>query len=261
MAKSRSLLFLAAMAAAASSSTAAESERPAPERYNVRLEYLFWSPQPSGELQKGFSDSAGTVVDVEADLGLLEHGANPLRGVLRLGEAWKLRGSWSPLDFRGEVTSPRSFSYGNITVPAGNQVRSSIKGNYVTTELEWDGLRRPQGYAGLLFGVKFFDVDTLVLDVDAEQRVAETKQLPVPVLGLTARVYLHPRVSLEGEFSGITLGDRGHVWEWLIAGRVHVVRRVAGTLGYRRLTLSGQNDRDSLQLGLGTWTFGVELSL
>ncbi len=260
MSRSRSLLMAVAVAAAAPLA-AAESERPAAERYNVRVEYLWWSPQPGGEVQKGYGDRQGTLLDVQADLALQENGANPLRGVLRLGESWKFRGSWSPIDFQGDTVGQRIFSYGNIAVAPGQQVRTSIKGNYATAELEWDGLQRPQGYAGLLFGVKYFDVDTLLLDVDTEHRVTETKRLPVPVLGLTGRVYPHPRLSLEGEFSGLTLGDRGHVWEWLVAGRVQVVRHLAGTVGYRGLKLSGKDERDSLHLDLGAWTFGVELSL
>ena len=35
---------------------AAQEELPPAERYHVRLEYLWWSPQPAGQLQKGFSN-------------------------------------------------------------------------------------------------------------------------------------------------------------------------------------------------------------
>ena len=33
----------------------------------------------------------------------------------------------------------------------------------------------------------------------------------MPVLGLAGRVYLRRHFSVEGEISGLTLGDRGHV--------------------------------------------------
>jgi hypothetical protein len=240
---------------------AAQQQLPPAERYHLRLEYLWWSPQPEGQLQKGFSDQEGTLVDVQSDLGLQKSSANSLRGALRLGDSWKLRGSWAPIDFRGDVAAANGFEYGTAVVEAGDQVRTSIQGNYGTAELEWDFLRRPQGFAGILLGAKFFDVDTLLLNVDTEDRVAETQRLPIPVVGLAGRIYVGRHFSMEGEFSGLTLGDRGHVWEWTIAARVPVSDRLAGTGGYHRLALEGRNDRDYLKLDLGQWTFGVEISL
>jgi hypothetical protein len=239
----------------------AQPARPAAEVYTLRAEYLWWSPQPAGRLQKGLGDTAGTVLDAEGDLGLGEAGANPVRGTLRLGGSWKLRGSWSPLDFRGDVVAPRPFVYGTTGVGAGDQVITTLKGNYVTGELEWDFVERRRGFLGLLLGVKYFDVDAILLNVDTSSRVAETERLPIPVLGLAGRAYLHPRFSLEAELSGLAAGDRGHVWELLLATRVHLSDHLAATGGYRRLALEGRDDRDFFNLDLGTWTFGVELSL
>jgi hypothetical protein len=151
--------------------------------------------------------------------------------------------------------------YGTTAVGAGDQVITTLKGNYVTGELEWDFVDRRQGFLGLLVGVKYFDVDAILLNADTSSRVAETERLPIPVLGLAGRAYLHPRFSLEAELSGLPAGDRGHVWEFLLAARVHLSDHLAATGGYRRLALEGRDDRDFFNLDLGTWTFGVELSL
>ncbi len=237
-------------------------EGPAPaEKYTVRLEYLFWSPPPSGQLQKGLGDAEGTLLDAEADLGLGEGDSNAIRGTVRLGGAWKLRGSWSPLEFRGDVTAGQPFVYGTTVVRAGDRVLTSLLGNYFTGELEWDFVERPRGFLGLLVGVKYFDVDAALVNGTTSSRVLETERLPIPVLGLAGRAYLHRRLSVEGELSGLTAGDRGHVGELLLSAHVHVVDRVAVTGGFRKLVLEGRNDRDFFHLDLGTWTFGVELSL
>jgi hypothetical protein len=236
-------------------------ELPAAEKYTVRLEYLLWSPQPSGQLQKGLGDVEGTLLDAEADLGLGEGGANALRGTLRLGGSWKLRGSWSPLEFRGDVTAGQPFVYGTTVVRAGDRVLTSLLGNYVTAELEWDFVERQRGFLGLLVGVKYFDVDAALVNGATSSRVLETERLPIPVVGLAGRAYLHRRLSVEGELSGLTVGDRGHVGELLLSARVHVVDRIAVTGGFRKLVLEGRNDRDFFHLDLGTWTLGVELSL
>jgi hypothetical protein len=240
---------------------AAQEQLPPAERYHLRLEYLWWSPQPAGQLQKGFSEQEGTLVDLESDLALQEDSANQLRGALRLGTSWKLRGSWAPIDFRGDTLASGGFQYGTAVVEPGDEVVTSIKGNYGTAELEWDFLKRPSGFAGLLLGAKIFDVDTLLLNVDTQDRVAETNRLPIPVVGLAGRLYVGRRFSVEGEVSGLTLGDRGHVIEWLAAARLHVTDRLAATGGYHRLALEGRDGRDYLKLELGQWTFGVEIGL
>lgn len=257
--RSRASAALAALLLA--SPAAAQEALPPAEQYHVRFEYLWWSPQPTGQLQKGFGDRAGTLIDVEGDVGLEQGSANELRGALRLGTAWKLRGSWSPIDFRGDLQAPRAFDYGNVSVVAGDQVRTSIKGNYGSAELEWDFLRRPQGFAGLLMGAKIIDVDTLLLDVTSEDRVVETQRFPVPVFGLASRFYLGRHFSVSGEFAGLTIGDRGHIWEWSAMARAHLRDRLALAGGYHEIAIEGRNARDYLKLDLGRWTFGFEISL
>ncbi|MCG6920835.1 MAG: hypothetical protein LJF15_07100 [Acidobacteria bacterium] len=231
------------------------------EQYVLRLEYLWWSPQPQGELQKGLGEAEGTLIDIESDLAVESGRANQLRGAIRLGTSWKLTGGWTPLDFKGDTTAPQPFTYGTLVARFGDRIVTSLKGNYVSTALEWDFVSNEQGFLGGLVGVRYFDVDTVMVNADTSTRVAETEKLPIPVLGLAGRVYFQDWFSLEGELSGITVGSRGHLWEWLLALRVHFTDRLAATGGYHRLSLEGQDDRDFFSLSLGTWTFGVEISL
>jgi hypothetical protein len=235
-------------------------ELPSAERYAVRAEYLWWKPLLQGELQKGIGDIDGTVLDAQSDLGIGKANTNQIRAAFRLGPSWKLRGSWSPIDFRGDTLAPQPFVYGTASARLGDHIITSLKGNYITGDLEWDFVRRPQGFLGATFGAKYFDVDTLLLDADTSSRVAETQHLPIPVLGLAGRVYFR-RLSTEAELSGLTIGERGHVWEALLALRFHVSDRLAATGGYRKLVLQGRTSRDYFHLDLGTWTFGVEVSL
>lgn len=231
------------------------------EDYTLRLEYLFWSPRPQGELQKGLGSAEGTLLDAEADLGLSSAKTNAARGTFRLGGPWKLRASWAPVDFGGDQGAPRPFTYGTIVAQTNERVVTSIKGNLVTTDVEWDFASRPSGFLGAFVGVRLFDVDVLVLDADTATRVADTHRVPIPVLGLVSRTYAGRHLSFEGELSGMTIGSRGHLWEWLLAARVHVSDRLAATGGYHSLRVEGRDERDFFSLRLGTWTFGVEISL
>jgi hypothetical protein len=239
----------------------AQSGLPVAEQYSLRLEYLWWSPQPTGQIQRGLGDVEGTLLDVQSDLGIGKASANTLRGSLRLGPSWKLRGSWAPLDFRGDVIADRAFDYGTTVVLPGQQVITSLKGNYITGELAWDFVRRPTGFLGLLVGVKYFDVDVLLLNASTSSRVAETEKLPIPVLGLAGRAYLSRRFSVEGEFSGLPAGNRGHVWETLLTARLHLSDHLAATGGWHKLVIEGRDAPNYFNLSLGQWTYGVELSL
>jgi hypothetical protein len=238
----------------------AQASLPSAEDYHLRLEYLWGSPYPDGQLQKGLGEDPGTLLDVRLDLGVEENAANVLRGALRLGQSWKLRGSWMPLDFGGDTEARQPFTYGTLEARVGDRIVSSLKGNLFGGDVEWDFVRRPGGFLGVLFGVRYFDVDTLVVNATLIDRVAETQRLPIPVVGLASRTYFS-RFSAEAEIAGMTAGSRGHLLELLFAVRFHVSDHLAATGGYRRLTIEGQDERDFLELKLGTWTFGAEISL
>ncbi len=251
---------LSLLLAGASSGVAQEGLAPE-EQYILRVEYLWWSPTPQGELQKGLGDFEGTLLDIETDLGVGSGKANTLRGAIRLGRAWKLVGGWTPLDFSGDTPAPQPFVYGTLVARFGDRILTSLKGDYISAALQWDFVANPSGYLGALAGVKYFNVDTVVVNADTTTRVAEAEQLPVPVLGLAGRVYFQEWFSFEGELSGMTAGSRGRLLEWLFAFRVHFSDRLAATGGYHKLSIEGRDDRDFFTLSLGTWTFGVEISL
>jgi hypothetical protein len=257
-----SSLALALLALLAGAPPGPAQEALAPEeQYTLRVEYLWWSPTPEGELQKGLGDSEGTVLDIQNDLGVESGKVNTLRGAIRLGTTWKLIGGWAPLDFSGDVTAHQPFVYGTIVARFGDRILTSLRGNYVTAALEWDFVANSGGYLGALGGVKYFDVDTVMVNADTSSRVAETEKLPIPVVGLAGRAYFQEWFSFEGEIAGMTAGSRGHLLEWLFALRIHFTDRLAATGGYHKLSIEGRDDRDSFNLSLGTWTFGVEISL
>jgi hypothetical protein len=234
---------------------------PGAEQYTLRLEYLWWSPSPSGQIQKGVGEFEGTLIDIEEDLAFEKGKANTIHGAIRLGGSWKLLGGWTDLDFSGDTFADRPFVYGTLLARSGDQIVTSFKGNLISASVEWDFVEQGWGFVGALAGVRFFDIDTVMVNVATADRVAETERLPVPVLGLAGRVYLGPRVSLEGTFAGITAGSRGHLWDWFFGLRVHATDQVAGTTGYRSLSLEGRPDRDFFGLTTKTWTFGLEISL
>jgi hypothetical protein len=240
---------------------AQSSGAPPQESYGVRLEYREFRPEFTGEIQKGFGDEEGTLLDIVDDLGIVDDRTFEVRGTLQIKPGHKLRGSYTPLDYAGDVESARRrFSYGQIDVNRGEPVVTRIKGAYWSGAYEFDFVRGPRGFLGGTLGAKVVDLDTTVVATNQGQREQDTWRSPVPSLGAITRVYVG-RVSLEGEISGFTLGSRGSLFEFDVAARLHMSDRLAASGGYRYLKIRGENDRDFGDVHLEGWHFGLELSL
>jgi hypothetical protein len=233
---------------------------PGPERYHLRVEYREWRPSLDAQIQKGFGTAEGTLLDVTNDLGVPDTRTWEVDATLKLSPGIKLRGSITPLDYAGDTPAAFTFDFGDTTYYRGDRVVTTLKGHYYTGALEWDFLKRSEGFLGAFLGAKVFDVDAVVLDADQNRRVVETGRLPIPVLGIIGRYYAG-HLSLEGEFSGLTIGSRGHLWELDASARLHLSDRLAVQGGYRRISLEGKDQRDFVSFRLAGFTFGAELSL
>jgi len=226
----------------------------------LRLQYREYRPGLTGEAQKGSADREGTVVDMNDDLGIADKRTFDARGTIQFKPGWKLRGSFTPLDYDGDVEARRTFNYGDTRYARFDRVRTSIKGNYYSGDLEWDFVKGAHGYLGLLLGAKVFDVDANVLDVSTNAREVDTVLAPIPIVGLATRLYAG-RLSMEGEIAGMSAGSRGNAIEVEGSVRIHVSDRLAAIGGYRYLSLDGRDGNDQLKLKLSGWQFGLEISL
>jgi hypothetical protein len=244
-------------------SFAAAQDLPSSEQYHLRGEYARWRPGLGGTLQKGFGAEAGTLLDVSQDLGIGDQQTWQVRGTVRFSPSIKLRGGYTPLEYQGDTSAPTNFTYGDQSFFLGERVVSNISGKYYNGEIEWDLRKGQAGFFGLFLGAKVFDLASVVVAPGSGKRVTQENVVPIPVLGVAGRTFYGKRVSVEGEFSGMTLGSRGHVWETNLVLRFHLSDRLAVGAGYHRLSLTGQdkNGRDTVDIKLGGWTYGAELSL
>lgn len=234
---------------------------PPQESYGIRLEYREYRPEFTGEVQKGFGDEEGTLLDIVDDLGIVDDRTFEAAVTLQIKAGHKLRGSYTPLDYNGDVESARrAFDYGQIHVNRGEPVVTRIKGTYWSGAYEFDFVRGPRGFLGGTIGAKVVDLDTTLVAPNQGQREQDTLLSPVPSLGAITRVYVG-RLSLEAEISGFTLGDRGSLLEFNVGGRLHFSDRLATSGGYRYLMIKARDDRDFGDVSLEGWFFGLEISL
>jgi hypothetical protein len=239
---------------------AAQEQVPAAEAYRIRTEYWRWSPTVDSQFQRGSDGEAGTVIDAKTDLGISDKKAHDIAVTLQFASGHKLRGSYTAIDYSGDVAAGRSFRYGATIYPESARVVTTFKGGYYSADYEFDLVRTQHGFFGGLIGAKLFDFDSIVVAPDLAVRESNTERLPIPVLGATGRMYIG-RVSLTGEASGITVGHRGRAFELAASGGLHLSDRLAAVVGYRRLDLKARKQPDGVDLVWGGWRFGVELSL
>jgi len=251
---------LIALSMAGAASAQDSSNLPPAEKYGLRLQYREFRPSLTGQVQKGTTDKDGTVVDVMDALGIADKRTFDVRGAVQFKKGWKLRGSYTPLDYKGDTEVNSSFTYGETRFARFDRVVTTVKGAYYSADLEWDFLKGPRGFLGAVVGAKLFDVDAALVDVSVNSRELDTLTTPIPVIGLATRLYAG-RFSVEGELAGLSVGSRGSALEAEGSVRVHVSDRLAAMGGYRYLSLDGKDGRDQVKLKLSGWQFGLELSL
>jgi hypothetical protein len=234
---------------------------PTAEGYRLRLEYREYRPSLSGEVQKGFGEDEGSLVDVEDDLGFADDRTFEARATIQVARGHKLRASYTPLDYSGDVPQARrTFTFGQTVYERFTRVVSTLKGGYYTAAYEWDFVKGSKGYLGAFAGGAYLDFDATLVAVAPNAREREEIRSPVPLVGAAARVY-SGRLSLQGEVSGISAGSRGKIVEIEASARLHLSDRLAAMGGYRSLAIDGRDGRDSADLRLKGWQFGIEIGL
>jgi len=233
---------------------------PRPEQYGIRVEGRFFQPSFTGTVQKGNGDSAGTVVDINDDLGIADERTFEVHGAIQFRPGHKIRVSFTQVDYDAEVAeSRRAFTFAETRYDRFSRLVTSAKGAFYSAEYEWDFFKGPRGYLGVLAGAKLVDIDYVIASPPT-QRETDTLRSPVPSLGAAARLYAG-RLSLDGELSGLTLGSRGTVIEMQTSARVHLSDRLALQGGYRLIKMKAEETLDMGDVRLSGFTFGLELSL
>src|SRR5262249_9634786 len=161
---------------------------------------------------RGTSDKEGTLIDLDDDLGIADKRTFDVRATLQIKKGRKLRGSYTPFDYHGDMPATRTFTYGSTRFIRNERVVSSMKGGYYSGDLEWDFVRTSHGFLGAVLGAKFVDMDAIVVSPAQGSREVDTLRVPIPVIGVATRFYAR-RFSFEGEITGLTAGSHGSMYD------------------------------------------------
>ncbi len=251
---------VAAIVTLAGAYAAAQENEPPAEQYKFRFEFWKFAPKLDAQVQRGTPGAEGTVLDAKGDLGLADEKTSEFHGALQLATGHKLRASYMKLDYAGDLPAARTFTYAGSTYTRTSRVVSTLNARYYSADYQFDLLKRPSAVLGLLVGGKYMTGDSAISAPELGISEADTRSAIFPVVGAAGRLYLG-HLSVGGEVSGMTLGHKGHVYDYVGSAQIHISDRLAVGGGYHRIRLHGNVAPDVLDVRLGGWRYGVELDL
>jgi hypothetical protein len=242
---------------AASAPAAAQSDVMPAEKFRVEFGTEWWQPTPEISIRTDALASVGVSdFDFVDEFGIDSSWFAEFRAVLKPARKHKVRVSYVPV--RYEQTAPlRTVLSFNGTTFSGSAT-ANLKWNLWRFGYEWDFISRERGFVGFLGDVKYNKVSASVRGRGAAE--ATEARAPIPGLGVIARAYAHPRVSISGEFTGFKVvgGEiEGSLFDFDISATANIFKSLGVQGGYRAVNADYTIDEDIGNLTLRGVYLGI----
>jgi hypothetical protein len=252
-------LCAAAPAEAQYGARAGSSNRATGETYHVEIGGYLWTPSPEIIISSESLGINGDDVDFVTTLGLPKKTFPQLKLVLRPATKHKFRLEYTPIKYNGEKTVTREFVFNGQRYTIGLPVTSELLWKAYRFGYEFDFVYKDRGFVGLLLEAKYTDITaTLEATLLGVRQVEFTRARgPVPSVGVIARGYIVPNISITGEFSGFpeigTTGSSrygGKYYDFDLYGTVNFTDHFGAQVGWRSFDVSYKvnNDHGSMKL-------------
>lgn len=263
-----SVMFcLGALALLGPASNAAAQYRPPQtdavgEQYHIEFAYGWWNASPSLIVNSESLEILGTDVDLIKDLGIEQKKLGKINLVLRPGKKHRLRFERLPIHYEADAAVQRSFVFNGQTFNVGLPVQTVANFDTYRFGYEYDFIYRPKGFIGVLFDLKYTNIDVaLNSPIGAEFTKATA---PIPTLGGVFRVNPHKNLAINGEVSffrmpeslATQLEGRGTYTDYDFNMTYNVNRYVGAQFGYRKVDIFYDVDLDSGTLKFTGLYFG-----
>ncbi len=186
-----------------------------PDHFNVKFGLFF---PKHGTLTRLDSEQlgAGTLVDLEADLGLAGTTRNArVDGYVRLGRRHLLRGGYVNLDRGAAVQLQRSIQFGSEQFDVDVAVESFMDLSLFPANYRFAFIKTDRVDVGVSAGVFALFLDAGLSAPEAGLAEAESVSFPLPVLGADFEVAPAPRIYLQGGVEYFGLKVQGVDGSWL----------------------------------------------
>ena len=233
------------------------------ERYHVEGAASFWNPEPSVTISSEALGIPGDTVDLVDDLGIGQKRIGDLRLVLRPAPKHKFRFQYLPLKYSAEdVRVQREFVFNGQRYRIGLPVNTTANLTTYRFGYEYDFIYRSRGYAGVLFDLKYTDVQVDLLSAIGSEFTSAVA--PIPSIGFVGRGYVTENVSITGEFSFFKIpkglgGEEfgGRYVDFDLYGTTNFTNNVGAQLGWRTVDVDYFRDLDTGILKFTGFYFGA----
>jgi hypothetical protein len=220
------------------------------EDYHVEVSYGWWDADPSLVINSESLGILGTDVDLVDDLGITKKRLGRLNVVLRPATKHKFRIEYLPIEYETDaVQVRREFVFNGQRYRVGLPVSTTAALKTYRFGYEYDFIYRSRGFAGVLFDVKYTDVN-----VELQSPIGReftTAVAPIPTIGFVGRGYVARNVAIGGEVSFFRVPDNlsnrydGEYTDFDIYGTVNFTRHFGASVGFRSVDVFYKVDDDS----------------
>ena len=230
------------------------------EDYNVELSFNFWSSAPTAIVSSEALGILGTDVDLVNDLGIEQQTLKDLRIVLRPAKKHRFRINYLPMTYDAESQVKREFVFNGLRYRVGLPVATTAQFKAWRFGYEYDFLYRERGFLGVLFDVKYTDVNVGLNSPIGDEFTKAVA--PLPTIGGVARVYAVKNLALNAEMSYVKVPDNlseeveGRYIDFDVYATFNPHKNVGVQAGYRSIDVSYLVDFDSGALTFKGLYFG-----
>lgn len=207
------------------------------EIVSLKAGYMMLSP--SGEFSAE-ENGIGTRIDVESDLGLGDSEDIIVEAAASFGD-FKLSIGYMPLSSAGDSTLSRSIIFNGQVYPVNSRVTSSIDLDILDVGLTYylvnidDAPTRLQ--VGVELAAKITDAQASITDFTTGISESASEKLPLPTIGLRARVALSDFIGLNGRLGYLGYSDN-HFLDADVQIEISPIPMVGIFAGYRHLDIA-----------------------
>jgi hypothetical protein len=197
---------LALLAAGALPRAAAAQYRPGMQQesvgedYNVEAAWSWWDAEPNLIINSEGLEIPGTDVDLSSDLGIEKKRLAKLDVVLRPARKHRFRFQRMPIKYEVDAFPvQRRFVFNGQTFDINIPVSTQVDFTTYRFGYEYDFLYRDRGFLGVLFDLKYTNVDLDLRSPIHSEFVSAAA--PIPTVGVVGRVYAAKNFAINGELS------------------------------------------------------------
>ncbi len=213
------------------------SSAQADEAVSLKVGYLLLSP--SGDIAVS-SNGFGTKIDLENDLDLGDSSNVMAEAAFAIGDV-KLSLGYLPLAFEGDSILTKSILYNGQFYSVGRSIESTLDLNILDVGMTWYIVNIDDLPTRFQFGIelaaKVTDAETSLTDKLSGISESASETLPIPTLGLRARVAFSDFVGISGRVGYIEYSDN-HFLDADIQIEISPIPMVGIFAGYRYMDVA-----------------------